>query len=189
MRVLQLFFLVLLLSTRPAWAEDCDDFGTGISLLPVQKVMDGGASANDFHGDYNGDGILDRVVFLRLIDRPEFSKDVTTVVNINPALDPLYPKDGSVAIGIILAGGKGESCKKYVLYDDSLLHVRMNKNPEGFPFFVKRVKRRDPTFYFWKNQIKELKYDAMQLGVLDMDMLIYWNGKTFEVRGDKLYEP
>jgi hypothetical protein len=180
------FALSLFFGSLQAWADACDSLGIGVEILPIQENHRG---ATDFSGDYDGDGIVDRLVFLRLASRPNFYEDVE-VVKLFDA-EPKFPENGSLAVGIILTGKGENTCRKYIIFHDEFFEINnmsMWSDTEKLPFDL--IKKNDKLYHFWKKQAKGLKTDAFQL-ISDSlaEILIYWNGRTFIAQWNGFFDP
>jgi hypothetical protein len=191
MKAFSFILTVLFILPFQSWARDCNDFGTGVSLY-TQKTSRGD-SADNFVADYNGDGITDRVVFLRLVSKPEFAPDVKVVYLFGDK--PEYPENGSVAIGIILMGKAGY-CEKQVIYNDGFFRPGETATGEGDPLPVKLIKKNSDAFLFWKKQEKspfkkrdeKLRFDALEIGSESGNCLLYWGKTGFTVTWDETHE-
>lgn len=185
MKTLRLVLSISFLFCSQIWAKDCNDFGAGISMSPSQKI-EGGIEATDLTGDYNGDGAIDQVVFLHLIDRPVFSDDVKVVYLFDDK--PIYPKKGSLAIGIILTGKEHEVCEKYIIYNDFFFELGKSGMWESryHDYQVGLVKNGDQ---YWQKQIENLKYDALVIVDESAEsFLLYWDGGTFVTQWDNSFD-
>jgi hypothetical protein len=182
--------MVLFLLCAQVRADDCGNhFGAGVSLSPLQKVG-GNKDITDLKGDYNGDGIIDHVMFLLLVDKPVFSESVR-VIRLSDD-DPVYPKNGSMAIGIILNGKEKKSCKKYIIYDDFFFSREGSSmwGGEADSYGVGFVKKGTAGYRYWKRQVSGLKFDALQIeSESTVSFLLYWNGETFVTHWDKYVDP
>jgi hypothetical protein len=164
-------------------SNKCHEFGEGISIMNV-------AQAKELSGDFNGDGLTDEVLFLHLIDRPQFYEDVR-IVDLSFGAEPTYPKEGSIGIAFVLAGKDDKSCKKYIAYGDSFFSFDEGHNwwlQDDIP--IDFIEKESDVFKYWKEQINNLKYDALTLTMPSSgQVLIYWDGDTFKLEADKNYEP
>lgn len=136
----------------------------------------------DLAGDYNGDGIVDRVVFLRLIDKPVFSDDVKVIHLFDEK--PVYPDKGSLAIGMILNHKEHEACEKYIIYNDFFFALGKSGMWENthHDYQIGLVKKGDQ---YWQKRIENLKHDA--LFIMDESaegFLLYWDGMSFATQWD-----
>jgi hypothetical protein len=186
MKTLILIFSISLLMCFPARGKDCNDFGAGVSISPRQRI-EGGIDAADLRGDYNGDGIADRMIFLRLIDRPVFSDDVKVVHMFDE--EPVYPTQGSLAIGIILNHEKNEACEKYIIYNDFFFELGKSGMWESphYDYQIGLVKKGNQ---HWQQRIENLKHDA--LIIMDESaegLLLYFDGTSFVTQWDSDLDP
>jgi hypothetical protein len=171
--------LVFLFFSLQACAENCSEFGVGVSTLTATQKSD----AINLKGDYNNDGITDYVLFLRLVSNPQFHESVK-VINLFGE-QPEYPERGSVAIGIVLMGESDKICEKYIIYNDVFFNPGETSMWGGDVLPIYKVKKGDKAFRYWEKQVKKLKTDALQFSNEgDQKILLYWNGITFVTQID-----
>ncbi|MDR2639056.1 MAG: hypothetical protein LBC09_04395, partial [Helicobacteraceae bacterium] len=164
MRVTRLIPLLLIAcATLSANGGDqCLNFGKGIKPITNAKSTRG---VVDFSGDYNGDGITDRLVFMRLPSKPNFAKDIN-IINMFDRT-PKHPENGSVGIAFILAGKTSAECKKYIIYNDGFFDIDISSmwdDPSELPFYIIKkdnkgyVARPDleMSYFTWKEQTPDL---------------------------------
>ncbi|MDR2034807.1 MAG: hypothetical protein LBP89_09335 [Helicobacteraceae bacterium] len=133
--LLQIFCGVMLANN-----DNCDYFGANIKPIKNAKTYNG---VTDFSGDYNGDGIQDRLVFTYLPCKPQFAKDVNVVYMLGDISKPEYREEGTIGLAFILSDKTKDRCKKYIIYDDSFF-VSIGKggmwSPTGLHAdFVKKI--------------------------------------------------
>ncbi|MDR3221398.1 MAG: hypothetical protein LBU46_05225 [Candidatus Accumulibacter sp.] len=193
MRV-KIFALPLAMLPLIAQAKEqlsCDDhFGANLQVITEQMTFRDGDTTADLKGDFNGDGLEDRVIVLKVDKTVQFNESVTVsdtpltwssvrkpeiqFVNVSKVL---YPAKEAIALGIIQSDLSGKTCKKYVIYNA----VPASKVKQ---FNVGVVHAQSVEYVFYqKNASQKLSYDAILLqydldGPLDAT-LVYWNNKKY----------
>jgi hypothetical protein len=186
-RIMACFF-VLVSSVQVAEAHfSCNnDFGKNVQIITEQMRQKWGKLYKaDLNGDFNGDGIQDQIIILKLDRATRFKKGV---VLLNPAIFDLkvekssnkkmvLPEKPSVALGIVHSNN-GNDCQKFVIY-----------NPEYFPVYEKArllVKvihagdRGHEQYNDYDLATERIKHDLIYLDA-ERSAIIYWNGKEFKL--------
>jgi hypothetical protein len=198
MKPIRLISLFAIVCAALFASSKCDDFGKGIKPFTKAKSQMG---VVDFSGDYNGDGMIDRLVFMHLPARPNFAKDVNVVYMFGDK--PEY-RDGSLGIAFILSGKTSAECKKYIIYNEGFFDsdneygASMWDDPSALPFYL--IKKDNKGYvklpigymdYFqWKEQMLDLSTDAIVVISPSLaGILIYWKDQTFHAEWEKDFDP
>ena len=206
----KVFVYALALLSSVASARDrfaCDSyFGENLQIITEQMLpIDGKTMADLEKGDFNGDGLKDRVIILRLNKTSKFSNAVTLLNQA--AIWPRNRKSGdlpanvdkahlsikdTIALGIIQSDGSDKKCHKFVIYntdyfpssDAQFLDVRI------VPVDDKEFGYADFQKYISQNfGLEELRYDAIHLNSLARMALVYWSNGKYVFNGipDELF--
>jgi hypothetical protein len=173
----------------------CDEhFGENLQNITEQVSIKFGETVADLEkGDFNGDGLKDKIVILRLNKKSRFDNGVTllnsSVVVPNdrkPEIQStntnkiLFPKKDTIALGIIQSNATDKKCHKFVFYNTDYFPAFEAKR-----LFVRVLPVGDKGSHYADVQklvIGELRYDAIYLSSGPTGIIYWSNGKyTFEL--------
>jgi hypothetical protein len=181
--------------------DQCLNFGENIQIYEGIKAHHNGKLL-EAAGDFNGDGVKDKVVLLSISKNSKFAPDV--VVSNPFTYQTFYERDAnltdtpSMALGIIHGGAKTTDWKRFALYNNAVF-----KEWDGSPnklYELDNYKSRlieiymfykgDPFFEFSAKQTKGLERDAfIVVTPYGYTNFIFWNGKEYEAKFDSQEEP
>jgi hypothetical protein len=185
------FMYALILLSSMASARDqfsCDKhFGENLQIITEQVSIKTGETVADLEkGDFNGDGLKDKVVILKLNIKSKFDNSVTllnppTIWPKGKKLSDRYvnadkvslPDKDTIALGIIQSEISGKKCHKFVIYNTDYFPASEAKS-----LFVHVVLMGENDYTdIQKHFLGDLRYDVIALGSWAPG-LIYWsNGK------------
>jgi hypothetical protein len=185
------FVYALALLTSVALAREpvpCDNhFGENIQIVTGQIGLESGKTLAEMgleKGDFNGDGLKDKVIVLRLDKTTRLDNGVTL---LNPpaalvtdgkpdahaanAAHPALPGSDATALGIIQSDTSDKKCRKFVIYNTSYFPVK----PEQLYVSTFFASHEDYA-RLQKVVSGDLRHDAIYLGTpVTAVGLIYWS--------------
>jgi hypothetical protein len=183
----------------------CDNqFGENIQIVTEQTSIKVGETVADLErGDFNGDGLKDKIVILRLNKKSKFDDSVTLLYSrllwpadsersIQPVnADKIYlPYKDTIALGIIQSNISDKKCHKFVIYNTDYFTVAEVKH-----LFVHVVPVGDKGYGYTDIQKRvtgNLRHDAIYLDHL-MPGIVYWSNGTYMFElpypDPELYDP
>jgi hypothetical protein len=188
------FMCALILLSSMASARDqfsCDKhFGENLQIITEQASIKLGETVADLEkGDFNGDGLKDKIVILMLNKNSRFDDDVTLLISsvirpsdrkpeiqpINAARGPFPDKD-TIALGIIQSNSSDKKCHKFVFYNADYFPVSEAKR-----LFVHVIPMGDKGYGYadlQKYVTGNLRYDAIYLDHL-IPGIVYWSNGVY----------
>jgi hypothetical protein len=196
------FVYALALLSSVASAKDqfaCDNhFGENIQIVTEKRFDVDRKTRGDFReGDFNGDGLRDRVIMLRLNKTSQFYDGITLLRSSATELNG-YESNGkqstdqvdvgevsyltkdTMALGIIQSNVSDKKCRKFVIYNTGYFSPANEKS-----LAVSIIYAANPDSLYTDLQkyvLGDLRHDAIYLYASDL-AIVYWSkGKyMFEV--------
>lgn len=152
---------------------ESDIFGTHIKVLNISST-----ESRYLTGDFNGDGIEDKLYLISLEKNTKISKGVKT---LNPwSKKNSSPGSRSLALGISHGGNTAHTAFNFIIYDPDYFSTPIWRQTHTFP--ISLVKKNSKEYSTWKTSVPALPGDAIVLGTeAGIDILLYWSGITYVV--------
>jgi hypothetical protein len=206
------FVYALALLSSVASARDqfaCDNnFGENLQVLSEKIfVIDVKTRANFGEGDFNGDGLKDRIVLLRLNEATQFRGGVT-LLNLSEAFRSngresagqannanklSFPNGDTISLGIVQSNISDKKCRKFVIYNTDYFpssHEARHLSVTVIPVADTASEYGDFQKYISQNfGSEELRYDAIHLNSPSRIALVYWSNGKYVFNGipDELF--
>jgi hypothetical protein len=199
-----LYAMALLSSVTSAKDQfACDNnFGENLQIVTEKRFPINIRTWTDFgEGDFNGDGLKDRVILLRLNRTTQLHDGVTLLRSSVTEMNG-YEQNGkkstdqvdvdkvasltkeTIALGIIQSNITDKKCRKFVIYNTAYFSRVDEKN-----LAVSIIYAANPEYLYTDLQkyvLGDLRHDVIYLNTFSMAVVYWSNGKyMFEVAPDE----
>jgi hypothetical protein len=203
------FFLCCVLSFAVKAEEitSCND-NFGENLQVFSELTDYAGNKEVLTGDFNGDGIQDRMLALAIDQSSKFAQDVEVLDPfVKGAIGPKpnsrdvvitagLPEVKTLAVGIVHGAPSGEACRKFVVYNrvffqSSIAVLKDAKAGVLRDGGLHIIESKDMNWAYYEKKLKRkfpMAQDAIDLlNGPGVGATLFWDNKTYRIswKGDK----